>query len=116
MNIENNELKYNCDKCNFHTNIKSMWEKHILSGKHTTGIRSTRSDKKLLDQCPDCDYKPKSYVNMRHHILNFHSKKEDRKKEFTFYCENCDFGAFVKHSYDKHLVSDKHKKTQLYKK
>lgn len=106
--MDKQEYIYNCEKCNFHTNAKSMWEKHIITGKHTSGSRATRCDKKLLDKCPHCNYKPPSYTNMKHHILNIHSTKEERKKEFKFYCENCDFGSFGKQPFDIHSKSEKH--------
>ncbi len=99
---------YNCDKCDFHTNAKSMWDKHLISGKHQNGVRAIRCDKKLLDKCPHCDYVPNSCINMKQHNLCFHSTKEDRKKEFKFYCENCDFGSFAIKSYNKHLETKKH--------
>ncbi len=45
---------------------------------------------------------------MKQHILNLHSEKEDRKKDFKYYCEKCDFGSFIKQTYNKHLESNKH--------
>jgi hypothetical protein len=106
--MEKKNFTYNCEKCDFHTNAKSMMDKHLVSGKHTTGVRSVRCDKKLLDKCPHCNYKPNSYINMKQHILNLHSEKEDRKKDFKYYCEKCDFGSFIKQTYNKHLESNKH--------
>ena len=44
--------KYNCDKCDLHTNAKSVWDKHLISGLHLTGKRAVRCDKKVLDKCP----------------------------------------------------------------
>jgi len=40
---------------------------------------------------------------MKLHYLNHHSNKEERKKEFKYYCENCDFGNFTKALYKAHL-------------
>ena len=50
---------------------------------------------------------------MKQHILNNHSSKIERKKEFTFYCEECDFGTFRKNIYENHLNSEKHKRKIL---
>jgi hypothetical protein len=105
----NKEYKYNCEKCDFHTNANSLYEKHLITGKHKTGQRSGRCDKKLLDKCPECDYTSISNTNMNLHILNNHSSKEKREKELKYYCKNCDYGTFAESMYKKHLESDKHK-------
>jgi hypothetical protein len=70
---------YNCDKCSFYTNAKSVWEKHIISGKHQNGERSTRCDKKYPDKCPHCDYVPKSNLSMKQHLLNLHATRDERR-------------------------------------
>ena len=43
---------------------------------------------------------------MKTHKLNTHSNKEERKKEFIYYCEKCDVGTFAK------IIMENHKKTQ----
>ena len=40
---------------------------------------------------------------MKLHYLNHHSNKEERKNEFKYYCEPCDFGHFTKALYKAHL-------------
>ena len=102
-------FKYNCDRCDFHTNAKSLYEKHKITGKHMTGKRTERCDKKLLDKCPNCDYTTISNTNMKLHILNNHSTKKERKEKFNYYCEHCDYGSFGKTLYNKHINSEKHK-------
>ena len=103
------EYKYVCEPCKYKTNYKSQWDKHIETEKHRTGKRKMRSDKKCPDKCPHCDYSNKNNTNMKLHILNKHSTKEERKAGFKYYCEYCDFGNFAKCVYDKHLNSKKHK-------
>ncbi len=44
-----------------------------------------------------------SITNMKLHYLNHHATKEERKKEFKYYCEGCDFGHFTKALYKAHL-------------
>ena len=39
---------------------------------------------------------------MKLHYLNNHSNKEE-KKEFKYYCENCDFGNFSKGLFKLHM-------------
>jgi hypothetical protein len=103
------EYKYSCDKCKFYTNMRSLWYKHTVSGLHMEGHRATRCDKKLLDICPNCDYTTKNNISMQTHILNNHSTKEDREKQFKKFCKYCDFGTFNEKQYDNHLETKKHK-------
>ncbi len=42
-------------------------------------------------------------------MLNNHSTIEERKKQFSYYCDDCDFGVYIKSSYDKHIKTNKHK-------
>jgi hypothetical protein len=48
--------------------------------------------------------------NFAHHKLNFHANKEERKKEFKYYCEICDYGTFSKDFIENHNNNTKHKK------
>jgi hypothetical protein len=109
MDINDDEYKYICKKCNFYSNVKASWEKHLLCSKHITGEKATRSDKKLPDKCSQCDYKPKNNINYKQHILTVHSTKEDREKEYKFYCKYCDIGSFSSQTFDTHTKTDKHK-------
>jgi hypothetical protein len=49
-------------------------------------------------------------VVFKQHKLTEHGTKEEREKEFKFYCKCCDIGTFSKDIYEKHISSDKHKK------
>lgn len=44
---------------------------------------------------------------MKLHYLNHHSTKEERKKEFKFYCDECNYGSFI-HSLFKIHLETKH--------
>ncbi len=109
MEVKNTEYKYVCEKCDFRTNAKSLWDKHLITGKHISGERAPRCDKKLPDKCPHCDYKPKSNINMKQHLLSAHSSNEEKEKEYKYYCNHCDFGSFAQQTYETHLQTDKHK-------
>lgn len=100
--------KYNCDSCNFHTNIKTHWLTHINREFHKTGKRKTRSDKLCTNKCFQCDYITKSNTNLKQHILNLHGTKEERKQQFKYYCDYCDYGTFAKPFYEKHIKTPKH--------
>jgi len=100
--------KFSCEKCNYYTNAKSLWEIHAKTNKHTGNERVGRCDKKLLDSCPHCSYTINNNICMEQHILNNHSSKKDRKEKFKFYCEKCDFGTFSRYIFNHHNNAKKH--------
>ena len=105
------KYKYNCEQCDFRANYNSTWLKHIETEFHKTGKRKIRSDNKISEKCPSCEYKTKSInnINMRTHILNTHSTKEERKEKFKYYCECCNFGCFAYSQINNHNNTIKHK-------
>ena len=52
-----------------------------------------------------CDYTTTRTTNMKLHYLNNHANKEEREKEFKYYCEVCDFGNFSKGLFKLHMKS-----------
>jgi hypothetical protein len=106
--------KYICEKCNYITNITSRWNAHILTELHITGIKKKRSDYLEAIKCDFCDYKSKNKTILKTHILNNHKSKEERKKEFKYYCEMCDFGSFTINSLNIHKQTKKHIKLEIY--
>lgn len=108
--MDNTEYKFNCDKCNYHTNIMISYNKHLEGTLHKTGKRKTRSDrKKDIYKCDLCEYSSTNEHNYKTHFLNNHSTKEERKKQFTYYCDRCDFGNFIESCYETHINTKKHK-------
>jgi hypothetical protein len=103
-----------CEKCNYGTDNKYVFAKHLETILHKTGEKK-RKPKKDKYKCDKCDYETTKTNNFKNHMLNNHSTKEERQKEFKYYCELCDFGVFTKVSYNAHLESTKHKR-QTYKK
>jgi len=107
-NIEN--FKYYCEKCNYKCNIISNWEKHISTILHITGKKKIRSDCKEINICKNCDFKTKNNIQFKEHNLNYHSNKEEREKEFKYYCKYCDYGTFAVSFIEKHNNTIKHKR------
>lgn len=105
------QYKYYCDKCQYGTNIKNSIERHNDSSYHKTGIK-TRKEKenKVSYECKECKYITNNKSNYVLHKLNNHSTKEERKKEFKYYCELCDFGVFAETTFNIHTESKAHKK------
>jgi len=108
--MEEVEYKYICSKCNYKTNIKSSYDKHIKSILHITGKRKARCDKKKdIYICDKCEYRSTNEYNYKCHYLNNHSSIDEKKRGFKYYCEKCNFGTFIKYCYNLHLNTLKHK-------
>ena len=101
--------KYVCDNCKYDTNNKLCWQAHLKTVLHKTGHRKKRSDFKQPSKCEKCDYTTKSSINLKKHFLNNHCEKEQREKEYTFYCRECDFGVFYENFMNDHKNTVKHK-------
>ena len=95
------EYKYYCEKCRFGCQYESGWKTHEISNKH----RGCENKQYKLEpkKCNQCHYKTLCSSNLKLHILNHHSTKEERQKGFTYYCEECDYGIFGKKQFEKHL-------------
>ena len=103
------KFKYSCKKCDYFTNDKCYLIRHKKTNKHKN-IDTPRSDKKMPDKCESCSYVPTSYMIYRRHKLTEHSSKEQREKDFTYYCKACDFGCFNKSGYIVHTESKRHQR------
>ncbi len=102
------EYKFICEKCNYKTDIKSRMEKHLKSELHKEGKKKKRSDYKGEYKCEKCEYNSKNKYNYKTHILNNHMSKEEKEKEFKYYCKYCDIGTYSKDFMDKHNLTIKH--------
>ena len=90
------EHKFNCEKCNFKCQYESQWKNHTDTELHKTGVKKKRSDIKEAYTCDKCEYKTKNIYTFKQHVLNEHGTKEERLKEFKYYCKYCDFGTYSK--------------------
>jgi ribosomal protein L35 len=105
--------KYNCEVCNFSCIYPAHWKEHLETKKHKNNGKRTRSDKILNPQCELCSFKTNNLSNMKSHKLTKHGTPNDREKNFTYYCKNCDFGTFAKLLYERHCQTPKHIKMYL---
>ena len=105
--IENK--KYCCDKCKYYTNNLYDWNIHINRDIHKYGIKKKRSDTKDPLKCEKCEYKTKNKTVLIQHYLNEHGSFDERKNNFKFFCECCNYGTFAKSFIEKHKNSNKHK-------
>ena len=97
--IEN--IKYNCNCCEYKTKFPSEWLKHLDSEKHK------RNGEKKSKFCDLCDYESTSHWNVKIHKLSQHATLEEKQKH-KYYCNNCDQIFFCKLYYDNHNSSKKH--------
>lgn len=102
--------KYYCEKCDFSCSCLSIWTKHTETELHKTGKRKKRCDCKVPFACEQCKYETKNSITFKKHILNEHSTKDEREKEFKYYCKYCDFGTFSIDTFNLHNNTKKHKK------
>ncbi len=109
-NLNNSEYKYICEKCDYKCNFDCEWKKHCETTLHKTGKRKKKDNYKQPMKCENCNYETKNKTTMLKHKLNEHATKEEREKEFKYYCFNCDFGTFSKDTMDVHNNTEKHKK------
>lgn len=105
----NSNPKFYCEKCDYKCVYPAHWSQHIESAKHLNeGKRKPRCDKILNPQCTLCPYKTNNSGGMKTHQLTKHATKEEKRKEFKFYCDKCDFGTFGEILFTRHLETKKH--------
>lgn len=105
--MEEENKKYICEKCNFNSKYKSSYDKHLNSVLHNTGIKKTRSDKKI-NKCETCEEIFASQNALKEHILNKHSDIKLKEENYKYYCKYCNIGSNSECIYRKHLLSKKH--------
>jgi len=71
------------------------------------------SNYKEPTKCAHCDYSTKNSTTLKTHLLNNHSTREERKSEFKFFCECCDYGSFYENFINVHNETAKHKNNVL---
>ena len=111
MEIENvkKDNIYYCECCKYKCIYPAHWKQHIENEKHKNkGKRKIRSDKILEPQCKECNYTTNNLTCMKVHCLTHHSNKEERKRDFKYYCEKCDFGTYAEILFTRHCESKKH--------
>ncbi len=108
-NNENLEkkYKYECIKCNYLTNYKSSYDKHLISSIHITGEKKIRSDKKD-NKCEICYEIFASQQSLKDHKINKHTDIKSKKEKYKYYCESCLIGTNTESIHKKHIESKKH--------
>ena len=108
--------EYYCQKCDYLTENKSHYSKHLKTGIHKNGTRKIRSDKgkehnitKVDYKCGKCKYQTKNKYNFLEHYLRYHATPKERAKKYDYYCKLCDYGSLSYKRYQCHLKGKKHR-------
>lgn len=68
------------------------------------------SEKKGRYSCDHCDdYSTDKKCNLKYHCLSKHALKDERQKQFTYYCALCDVGSFSQICHTNHLNAQNHR-------
>ena len=100
--------KFICETCNYKTDYESKYKQHLETKKHKNNGILVRKEENIIKECDKCSFTSKNNDIFRTHYLTKHSNKEEKEKEFTYYCKFCNFGTFNKSLMDIHKNSKKH--------
>ena len=97
------------------TNHEKSW-KHQHGGKRKTrkdkGKKLKKEDEYVVYKCSKCDYVTDSKDKKDNHMLNNHTSSKDIPKKAKYYCELCHYGASLRHNYELHKQTKKHRKME----
>ena len=104
--------RYVCDICDYNTDRKNNYDKHLSSVKHVKKVAFNNS----FFKCESCEYTTtvKSCYNKHlisiKHKMNLASIKS--QKDYQYNCSICNYHTDKKYNYDKHIISKNHKVLQ----
>ena len=100
--ISSLENIYKCNLCEYSTNKKSNYDKHMIGKKHKKKVLS-------IYVCDICEYSSnkKSHF-VRHMLTNKHLEKIEESLKIDFTCSICNYTTNKKNNYDKHMLTNKH--------
>jgi hypothetical protein len=91
-----------CESCNYKTNTKQTYERHLLTNRHLNPTPTEWI-------CKSCNYKANTKQTYERHLLsNRHLNPTPKQTEWL--CKCCKYKTNFKYSYNKHLLSTKHLK------
>lgn len=96
----------NCEVCNYQTDRKANYERHLKSKGH----QKKTNPELALHKCPTCEYSTKRKDNYTRHLL---SHEETIKHKYK--CLLCDTSFRDKTALKAHMSAEKHKKLVLEK-
>ena len=109
---DNNDFKFNCETCDFHTNTSWNMKYHFKSDKHQKNTGEKEQKEKRTYRCHYCLYTSTTQTGVSCHMKKHH---KDKKKLCDWSCHTCDLHFDSKANFYIHLRSDCHIK-ECYKK
>lgn len=106
LNIISNKMSktkqmYTCETCNYETNRKLNYNRHMVSKKHKKNI----GELSRLHKCELCDYTSKRPFNVK-----IHMKTHDEGRRYKYHCETCNYKAEDIQHIRNHIKRESHKK------
>jgi len=103
------EIKtWTCEQCEISFPYKSKYEAHLQSKRHTGLPKKTRKDKIWDPKCKQCNFEAAHFTSMQTHMLTKHGTPQERKTQFKYYCQQCDFGTMGEILWKRHEETQKH--------
>jgi hypothetical protein len=100
--ISSIENIYKCNLCEYSTNKKSNYDKHMIGKKHQKKVLS-------IYVCDICEYSSNKKSHFDRHLLSFkHLEKIEESLKIVFTCSICNYTTNKKNNYDKHMLTNKH--------
>jgi hypothetical protein len=114
------EYKYNCEKCEYHTNINANFSKHKRTKKHRRNYEEEIKNEEIENKkkkyhCTFCDYYTNSQPSFsKHKKSKKHKKnKEKEEKNFNYKCEKCPYMTNCNMEYFNHIAENHINKEKL---
>jgi hypothetical protein len=109
-NTENNDeniSEYFCEKCNYSTKYKWVFDTHKKSKKHI--LLHDENNNTFQHVCKFCTKKYKSkYGLTRHYSICITKKQSEKNRTKIFTCDTCRYSTNLKSSYEDHMKSKRH--------
>jgi len=82
---------YNCDKCNFITNLKSNYNRHLNTKKHIN-MEEKHVEKKsipIFETSKNIQLQKKTSKNIQKHPIFIQNTDENTKSKKLYFCDHC---------------------------
>ena len=117
-NLAKKCLAYNCECCQFITDNKTNFNKHMMTAKHKNLQILQENARNLAKSClaytcDGCQFITDNKTNFNKHMMTAKHKNlqilQEKSNNFGYACECCDFITDNKTKFNKHMLNSKHK-------
>lgn len=98
-------LKFTCQTCNYATNYKYNYNRHLKSKRHL--LKASGKSTRKTYKCDQCNYVSKWSGNLKRH-QKVHNKDESPKKGFAYLCKACNMYIKDSKALKGHVTTLKH--------